>query len=586
MLQTVLTFVTVFPSTVWAILITETAERFAYYGFRAILILYLTEQLRYEDETAICYFAYMTSLAYTTPIVGAVLSDAYMGKYRTIAVFVWIYSLGLIMLAFSAYGLLSENYKQERKLSLVSLVLICIGTGGIKPCVSPFGADQLLYDSSADEEEGDGKGSSLSTDVSNTAGYSGLATSPSLSNNIHDAHDHDDSSDDFYSSSPSSQDVISSREGLAQKFFAWYYVGINIGSLASFLIIPVIKAQYGFGTAFVVPAIFIVVALMVFCSKSHEYIIFTPTRQPRGETRTGLTNVLRVYYYFLKRKCSGRFYFRRAYDVAATSSVHSVSSNDKEDILSQQSPHVNGISQEQYRDAVEVLRIFPVLALYCLFWMLYDQQGSVWVLQAKHMDLHGIQPEQLGIVNPLLITFLVPVFDSHIYPLCRRYGVSTDHLSRIGTGIILCSVSFFMSGLLERSVDIAYHGKDYDEGSAEDDGDDHNSTGTKLNVLWQLPQIFVLSMAEILVSVTGLEFAYTFSPSSMKSVVMAALLLTTAIGDMLGGILYSSLSGLRRDYILHICGFLMLFNFVAFKKVKIWWEQSDSFNNNQERVIR
>jgi len=583
MLQTVFTFVTVFPSTVWAILITETAERFAYYGFRAILILYLTEQLRYEDGTAISYFAYMTSLAYTTPIVGAVLSDAYMGKYRTIVIFVWIYSLGLAMLALSAYGLLSDNYQQERRLSLLSLVLICIGTGGIKPCVSPFGADQLLYDSSADEK-GNGKVRSLSNDVSNTAGYSGLETSPSLSNN-----NHDDSSDDFHSSSPSSQDVLSSREGLAQKFFAWYYVGINIGSLTSFLIIPVIKAQYGFGTAFVVPAIFIVVALMIFCSKSHEYIIFTPTRQPRGETSTSLTNVLRVYSYLLKRKCSERLYFRRAYDVAATSSVHSVSSTDEGDTLSQQSCRgieVNDISQEQYRDAVEVLRIFPVLALYCLFWMLYDQQGSVWVLQAKHMDLHGIQPEQLGIVNPLLITFLVPVFDSHIYPLCRRYGVSTDHLSRIGTGIILCSVSFFMSGFLERSVDIAYHGKDYNKGSAEDDGDFYNSTGTKLNVLWQLPQIFVLSMAEILVSVTGLEFAYTFSPPSMKSVVMAALLLTTAIGDMLGGILYSSLSSLRRDYILHICGILMLFNFVAFKKVKIWWDQSDSFNNSQERVNR
>ena len=128
------------------ILITETAERFTYYGFRAILILYFTQSLKWEDNTAIAIYSYTISLAYGTPLLGAVVADAWLGKYATILSFGCAYALGLVILTLGAY--LAEDGKEgvitQRWLTLIGLFFICVGTGGIKPCVSAFGADQVI----------------------------------------------------------------------------------------------------------------------------------------------------------------------------------------------------------------------------------------------------------------------------------------------------------------------------------------------------------------------------------------------------------------------------------------------------------
>ena len=87
-----------------AILVTETAERFAYYGFRAVLILYFTEALGFSDDLAISLFAYTTSFATLMPVFGAIISDGYLGKYRTIVIFGCIYIVGISVLTVAAYA--------------------------------------------------------------------------------------------------------------------------------------------------------------------------------------------------------------------------------------------------------------------------------------------------------------------------------------------------------------------------------------------------------------------------------------------------------------------------------------------------
>jgi dipeptide/tripeptide permease len=118
---------------IWSILVTETAERFAYYGFRAILVLYFVEQLQYTDRQAIALFAYVSSLAYFSPLVGAVLADGSLGRYRTILYFGMIYLLGLVVLTGGAAlseGPSSAHFRTLRILSFTGLFLVCMGTGG------------------------------------------------------------------------------------------------------------------------------------------------------------------------------------------------------------------------------------------------------------------------------------------------------------------------------------------------------------------------------------------------------------------------------------------------------------------------
>jgi len=96
----------------------------------------------------------------------------------------------------------------------------------------------------------------------------------------------------------------------------------------------------------------------------------------------------------------------------------------------------------------------------------------------------------------------------------------------------------------------------------------------RVSVFWQLPQLTILAVGEVLVSVTGLEFAYATSPDRLKAFLMAVYLLTTAAGDLLGGFLYSTaFSSLNMATVMYVCALLMLSNLVLFVKVAHWWEQ-------------
>lgn len=195
----------------------------------------------------------------------------------------------------------------------------------------------------------------------------------------------------------------------------------------------------------------------------------------------------------------------------------------------------------------------------------------MWILQANNMNLHGIQPEQLGVLNPLFIMFLIPVFDQYVYPFCQSKGWSTSHLRRISWGMFLAALSFFASGFLDNAIN-----REYEKARNMYGVDDIESDVHKINIFWQIPQIFILSIAEILVSITGLEFAYNNSPPPMKALIMAAFQLTSAFGNMFGGILYSVLSSLERGVILHICGVLMLLNLLIFKRIECWWNKTQT----------
>ena len=85
-----------------------------------------------------------------------------------------------------------------------------------------------------------------------------------------------------------------------------------------------------------------------------------------------------------------------------------------------------------------------------------------------------------------------------------------------------------------------------------------------VSILWQLPQYVVLSVSEILVSIAGLEFAYENAPETMKSTIMSMFLLTTAIGDFVGGFLYMVMKSLEPTLIYLIFSGLMVINAIFF----------------------
>ncbi len=163
-------------------------------------------------------------------------------------------------------------------------------------------------------------------------------------------------------------------------------------------------------------------------------------------------------------------------------------------------------------------RLGVLYVFVALFWMLWDQSnGGALVLQAESplMDksifgLFTFKPQQVQVVNGLFILMLAPVFSFGIFPFVNKY-VKVTPLRKIGAGLVVMGISFIVVGWLE----------------------DRMMRGESLSVWWQILAYFILTAAELLVSVTALEFSYKQAPLRIKSFIMALFLLSTSLGNLL-----------------------------------------------------
>ena len=491
---------------VCSILITEVAERFSYFGFRAILVLYFHQALHFDESQAVAYFAFVSCTAYFTPVLGAIVADSYIGRYRTILWFGVAYFAGLVVLTAGAYLPTSEestavdegdaadgngeNYNGDgdngdgadfssdslilkEMLTLVGLAFACIGTGGIKPCVSAFGADQVAGDDSPSTiqksmshgMECDDRGEAIHVELRHNASVC--------------------------SESPGQEQQVRS-------FFSFFYFGINVGAVLSISLVPIIRGQYGFGAAFLAPTIFLALAMSVFVSERKAY------KHLDGEGNS-LATTFKVFFLLLKDNIMAKWYGVSAYcsschrrkhhkmskfvpngehlvyiDKGANGVNGTVPNGEQivksnEGILDESSFQQSNLEERYPKNIIEdartVLRLAPVLSMLPVFWMLYDQQGSVWTLQATRMKLHGYQPEQLNVVNPIEILVLVPLFEKMIYPFLESRSFRITHVRRMAVGMFLTSISFVVSGILESAIEAR------DEAGEE-----------KISVFWQLPR--------------------------------------------------------------------------------------------------
>jgi len=166
-------------------------------------------------------------------------------------------------------------------------------------------------------------------------------------------------------------------------------------------------------------------------------------------------------------------------------------------------------------DAVEgtrsVLRVLVLFALVTPFWSLFDQKASTWVLQARGMTMPSwFEPSQMQALNPLLVMLLIPFNNLVLYPALRRAGVEPTALRRMATGIAFSGLSWVVIGALQLWLD----------------------DGKPLSIAWQILPYALLTFGEVLVSATGLEFAYSQAPAPMKGAIMAFWSLSVTVGNL------------------------------------------------------
>ena len=375
------------PSGIPNIIANEAAERFSYYGMRAILVVFMTQYLMnsageldvMSEDEAKGYFHLFVSAVYMTPLLGALVADGLLGKYRTIILLSLVYCLGHFALAFD----------DTRTGLLLGQGLIALGAGGIKPCVSAHVGDQFGQ----------------------------------------------------------------TNRHLLSPVFGWFYFSINLGAFLSMLMIPWLLDRYSARVAFAVPGILMLMATWAFWSGRQKFVHIAP---------------------------AGGEFIREVFSTEGLKTMGKLS----------------------------VIYLFVAM-----FWALFDQTGSSWVLQAQKMDriVFGLEvlPSQIQAANPLLIMLLVPLFSYIVYPALSRMMELTA-LRKIAIGMFVTCAAFAIPAWVQTQIDL----------------------GLSPNIGWQVLAYIVLTSAEVMVSITCLEFAYTQAPKKMKSFIMAFFLMSVALGNL------------------------------------------------------
>ncbi|MGD0573400.1 MAG: POT family MFS transporter [Sedimentisphaerales bacterium] len=244
------------------------------------------------------------------------------------------------------------------------------------------------------------------------------------------------------------------NQHLMPRMFNWFYFSINLGSAFSTILIPELLDRVGPRIAFGVPGIAMLIATVVFWMGRRKFVHIPPA---------GLGNYTRELF-----------------------------------------------QRENLKALLNLLILVPFAAM---FWSLWQQNFSSWVVQSEKMDRHlfGIDwlPAQIQTVNPVFILIMLPLFSYVIYPTVARF-VKVTPLRRFGAGLWAVIVSFLIVGWIQTRID----------------------AGQQPHILWQILAFVVLTAGEVMLSVTHLEFAYTQAPKKMKSLVMCTYLGSIALGNV------------------------------------------------------
>ncbi|MFO1489105.1 MAG: MFS transporter [Verrucomicrobiota bacterium] len=460
----------------------EGCERFSYYGMLSILAGYISGDVlkgglgKTDDDTTTIIHLFK-SVNYFTPLLGAWLSDKIIGRYYTILWVSLLYCLGHGILACSDFA---GGVEGKALCLYAGLTCIAFGSGGIKPCVSAFMGDQFKPDQSH----------------------------------------------------------------LLQKAYGAFYWSINFGSFFSFLVIPWIKNHHGYSLAFLVPGILMGLATFIFWLGTGKYTRVPPAR----ETNSGGFFPVFLHAYAAKKDSSLapllNILTALGAPIAVIVGLATVS-------FAPLTPLVRGIgwatlglmacwylsvvvtsllrkfdagdtfwsgasgrfSETEVTAARSVSPILFVFALVPVFWSLFDQTNSTWVLQGGRMvncNLFGFQigADEMQSMNPLIVMVLVPLFTLGVYP---KLGRLASPLRRMSYGMFLASSSYLIVATIQHRIE----------------------NGAQLNIMWQTVPYLVLTAAEVLISTTGLEFAFREAAPQMKSLIMSFWLLTVTVGNLL-----------------------------------------------------
>lgn len=543
------------------IILNESFEKVSSYGLLPNMIFYLMNDYHLEAARGSIILSLWSAASNALALVGAFLSDSYLGRFRVIALGTFASLLGTTLLwstsmiswmkpspcAQSAQSCDSATPLQFLVL-YSSFALISIGAGCVRPCSIAFGADQV------DNKE-----------------------------------------------NPDNARTLDS-------FFNWYYASTGLSTILALTLVVYIQDQFGWRVGFGVPATLMVLSLVAFLIGSPLYV-----HVRAGENLfSSLIKVLLAAY--RKRKITlPRPYTDEHYFHGTDSKITTPSDNlrclNRACVIRDPGTELNPdgsasdswslCTVERVENLKAVLRLIPIWSTGIIMLLATDQTYTT--LQAKIMNCHVTSGFQIpaGSFNVFLVgtvTIWVAFYDRVMVPLLAKYFGMPRGLGprvRIGIGLLLSCVAMVTAGTVEtvrRKIAI-------DKGM-----EDLPDAVLNMSAMWLVPQMVLLGLAEAFNAVGQIEFYYSQLPKSMASIAMAIFTLGMALSSLLGGLLvdlvdtFSSSGGKTSwlshnlnkghvDYYYWMLAFIGLVNFLYYLVCSRVYGPSESQNRRHDDLI-
>ncbi|CAD6201911.1 unnamed protein product [Miscanthus lutarioriparius] len=485
------------------IVVYELFERMAYYGIASNLIIYLTDKLHQGTVEASNNVTNWSGTVFLTPLLGAYVADAYLGRYWTFVLGSAIYFLGMVLLVLSvslpalkpppcnAAGVCPKASALQLGVYYGGLYIIAFGNGGTKPNISTIGADQF--------------------------------------------------------------DEFDPREKMHKlSFFNWWMFTIFLGILFSSTVLVYLQDNVSWSIGYGIPTLGLMVSISIFLAGTRLY----RHKVPQGSAFTSMGRVIAAALWKwsvpvpadakeLHELDLEEYRRKRRFRMDSTNDMRflnkaavPVNDNRDKDMWSL-------CTVTQVEETKQILKLMPPLVAMFVPCTLIAQTNTLFVKQGTTMDRHmgphfEIPPASLGAFVTLTMLVSVVVYDRVFVKAVRRYtgnprGITL--LKRLGTGMVLQVVTMAVASVIE-SRRLAY---------ARSHGLDVTGGQLGLTIFVLLPQFVLMGLSDAFLVVGMLEFFYDQAPEGMKSLGTAMSLTAYGIGNILSSFLLSTVTRITRE---------------------------------------
>ncbi|KAI9501680.1 peptide transporter ptr2 [Coemansia spiralis] len=389
------------PVAAFFVVLTEFCERFTYYGITGPFQNYIQNGYKVPgsrpgainggQHLATGLGNFFQFWCYLTPILGAIIADQWLGKFKTILVFSVIYIIGDLILTLTA---LPSSIRHGGALPgvVIAMITIGLGTGGIKSNVSPMVAEQ----------------------------YGRYRP--------------------FVRTLKNGKEVLVDRELTVQSIFNWFYWAINVGGLSA-IATTELEAHVDFWPAYLLPTLMFVVCVIVFWLGRKKYVITKPTGSIVLKAYRVISHGLRNFRMAKKEnrlvlnedgtKVTWLEYAKPAYSVDGGS-------------VDWDNKFVDELST--------AIRSCKIFLCYPVFWLCYGQMSNNMVSQSGQMNTGSVPNDIMQNIDPLCIIILIPIFDWVIYPGFRRCGLELRPVTRITIGFLIAALAMAYAAIIQHII--------------------------------------------------------------------------------------------------------------------------------------